>query len=77
MRHPFRVAHENVFVDNNDTKILSFDGKGYCVAVVLDCDGNRFLSVFRPGLAYPIDQETRALVLEKFALSLIAPKETR
>lgn len=72
----FRVAHENVFVDNNDTKILSFDGKGYSVNIVYDCDGNRFLGVIRNGSSYPVDLETRSLILEKFALSLIAPKET-
>lgn len=75
MRHPFRVAHENVFVDNNDTKLVAAWGRVYIVKEIRDADGMRFLSVVAQGSNIPISAEERELVLERFALSLIAPKE--
>ncbi len=73
---PFRVPYENVFVDKDETKLVGAFGSVYVVREVRDANGLRFLNILRQGSDLPLEVEERDLVLEKFALSLIAPKET-
>lgn len=75
MSGPFRVPYENVFVDKDETKLIGAWGGCYVIKEVKDANGLRFLSVVRQGNDLPISAEERELVLERFALSLIAPKE--
>jgi len=72
-----RVPYENVFVDKDETKLVAAWGRSYAVKEVRDADNFRFLSVVALDSDLPIPVEERELILEKFALSLIAPKETR